>query len=436
MKKIFMVSMVLIVMVIGLMFGNNVYAATSGPKMAEARVEVTSNKEILQVGETFEVSLVLSELVYAENGQVTSYVDNIAKVEGYITYNKECLELINSTLSAGGASDSKFTVTDISKKKGDVLATFTFKVRNSIPETETSTQAISFEHIIVADSTGDSTVVELGNKNYARIVILPTVSDVIITPREATIEVGEKAILTADVKPDGVANKNVKWISSNDSIATVENGIVTGIKEGNVTITAITESGNKRAEAKITVKKSQNSNPTDDTKKDDNKQDDSKKDDNTTVNVTGVKVTPINSKIVVGKSVTLIATISPENATNKNLKWVSSDEKIATVTQNGVVTGVAEGTVEISVITEDGQKVAKSTVTVEKETVIPDDNNKVDDTKEPTNNTNQPAKVDNTVANTELPKAGTNMMILGVIALISVISIIIYKKKQKFNDIK
>lgn len=117
MKKIFMVSMVLIVMVIGLMFGNNVYAATSGPKMAEARVEVTSNKEILQVGETFEVSLVLSELVYAENGQVTSYVDNIAKVEGYITYNKECLELINSTLSAGGASDSKFTVTDISKKR-------------------------------------------------------------------------------------------------------------------------------------------------------------------------------------------------------------------------------------------------------------------------------------------------------------------------------
>ena len=224
-------------------------------------------------------------------------------------------------------------------------------------------------------------------------------------------------------------------ISSNDSIATVENGIVTGIKEGNVTITAITVSGNKRAEAKITVKKSQDSN-TDDTKKDDNKQDGSNKDNNTTINVTGVKVTPINSKIVDGKSVTLVATISPENATNKNLKWVSSDEKIATVTQNGVVTGVAEGTVEISVITEDGQKVAKSTVTVEKETVIPDDNNKVNDTKEPTNNTNQPAKVDNTVANAELPKAGTNMMILGIIALISVISIIIYKKNKKFNDIK
>lgn len=435
MKKIFMVSMVLIVMVIGLMFGNNVYAATSGPKMSEAMVNVTSNKEILQVGETFEVSLVLSDLIYTENNQVTSYVADIAKVEGYIRYESEYLELVNSTLSAGGASDRKFTVTDISKKKGDVLATFTFKVRDNIQIRETTGKTVEFSDITVSDSTGDSTEVELGNKNYAVIQILPTVSDIIISPEEATIEVGEKATLTAEVKPDEVANKNVKWISSNDSIATVENGIVTGIKEGNATITAITESGNKRAEAKITVKKSQDSN-TDDTKKDDNKQDGSNKDNNTTINVTGVKVTPINSKIVVGKSVTLVATISPENATNKNLKWVSSDEKIATVTQNGVVTGVAEGIVEISVITEDGQKVAKSTVTVEKETVIPDDNNKVNDTKEPTNNTNQPAKVDNTVANAELPKAGTNMMILGIIALISVISIIIYKKNKKFNDIK
>lgn len=435
MKKIFMVSMVLIVMVIGLMFGNNVYAATSGPKMSEAMVNVTSNKEILQVGETFEVSLVLSDLIYTENNQVTSYVADIAKVEGYIRYESEYLELVNSTLSAGGASDRKFTVTDISKKKGDVLATFTFKVRDNIQIRETTGKTVEFSDITVSDSTGDSTEVKLENKDYARIEILPTVTDIIITPREATIEVGEKATLTAEVKPDEVANKNVKWISSNDSIATVENGIVTGIKEGNATITAITESGNKRAEAKITVKKSQDSN-TDDTKKDDNKQDGSNKDNNTTINVTGVKVTPINSKIVVGKSVTLVATISPENATNKNLKWVSSDEKIATVTQNGVVTGVAEGIVEISVITEDGQKVAKSTVTVEKETVIPDDNNKVNDTKEPTNNTNQPAKVDNTVANAELPKAGTNMMILGIIALISVISIIIYKKNKKFNDIK
>ncbi len=435
MKKIFMVSMVLIVMVIGLMFGNNVYAATSGPKMSGAMVNVTSNKEILQVGDTFEVSLVLSDLIYTENNQVTSYVADIAKVEGYIRYESEYLELVNSTLSAGGASDRKFTVTDISKKKGDVLATFTFKVRDNIQIRETTGKTVEFSDITVSDSTGDSTEVELGNKNYAVIQILPTVSDIIISPEEATIEVGEKATLTAEVKPDEVANKNVKWISSNDSIATVENGIVTGIKEGNATITAITESGNKRAEAKITVKKSQDSN-TDDTKKDDNKQDGSNKDNNTTINVTGVKVTPINSKIVVGKSVTLVATISPENATNKNLKWVSSDEKIATVTQNGVVTGVAEGIVEISVITEDGQKVAKSTVTVEKETVIPDDNNKVNDTKEPTNNTNQPAKVDNTVANAELPKAGTNMMILGIIALISVISIIIYKKNKKFNDIK
>ena len=142
MKKIFMVSMVLIVMVIGLMFGNNVYAATSGPKMSGAMVNVTSNKETLQVGETFEVSLVLSDLIYTENNQVTSYVANIAKVEGYIRYENAYLELVNSTLSAGGASDSKFTVTDTSKKKGDVLATFTFKVRDNIQISERTPSSV------------------------------------------------------------------------------------------------------------------------------------------------------------------------------------------------------------------------------------------------------------------------------------------------------
>ena len=69
MKKIFMVSMVLIVMVIGLMFGNNVYAATSGPKMAEARVEVTSNKEY-DISTFDDLYLYYSSMASADYGYV------------------------------------------------------------------------------------------------------------------------------------------------------------------------------------------------------------------------------------------------------------------------------------------------------------------------------------------------------------------------------
>ncbi|MCQ2076805.1 MAG: chitobiase/beta-hexosaminidase C-terminal domain-containing protein [Bacteroidaceae bacterium] len=67
--------------------------------------------------------------------------------------------------------------------------------------------------------------------------------------------------------------------------------------------------------------------------------------------------------LMVGKSVTLVATVLPENAENKNVSWSSSDEDVATV-ENGVVTAVAEGEATITVTTEDGEKTAKCKVSV------------------------------------------------------------------------
>ena len=65
----------------------------------------------------------------------------------------------------------------------------------------------------------------------------------------------------------------------------------------------------------------------------------------------------------IGDTETLTATILPDNADNKNVKWSSSDENVATVT-NGVVTAKAAGTATITVTTEDGGYTASCTVTV------------------------------------------------------------------------
>ena len=81
-----------------------------------------------------------------------------------------------------------------------------------------------------------------------------------------------------------------------------------------------------------------------------------------TVAVTGVTLDE-TAEVEVGKTVTLTATVAPENATNKNVTWESSDETIATV-EDGVVTGVAEGTANITVTTEDRNKTATCVVTV------------------------------------------------------------------------
>jgi len=82
--------------------------------------------------------------------------------------------------------------------------------------------------------------------------------------------------------------------------------------------------------------------------------------------VTGVTLEPTNTTVKVGKTVTLTATIEPGNADNKNLTWSSDKTNIATVV-NGVVTGKAAGTAEITVKTEDGGYEATCKVTVEQD---------------------------------------------------------------------
>ena len=84
--------------------------------------------------------------------------------------------------------------------------------------------------------------------------------------------------------------------------------------------------------------------------------------------VTGVKLDRENASVQVGKSITLTAAVQPENATDQNVVWSSSDPAIATVNEEGKVTGIAEGTATITVTTVDGNRTATCTVTVTKAT--------------------------------------------------------------------
>ena len=83
------------------------------------------------------------------------------------------------------------------------------------------------------------------------------------------------------------------------------------------------------------------------------------------VAVTGVTVAPTTTTVKVGKTVTLTATILPALATNTNVSWESDATGVATVDENGVVTGVSEGTAHITVTTEENSFTATATITVE-----------------------------------------------------------------------
>ena len=100
--------------------------------------------------------------------------------------------------------------------------------------------------------------------------------------------------------------------------------------------------------------------------------------------VTGITLTPDSATLTnKGETVQLTATVTPENAADKNVTWASSNTNVATVDANGKVTAVANGTCTITVTTTDGEKTATSTITV---TIPSDDTGDAGNTNDKKNN--------------------------------------------------
>ena len=180
------------------------------------------------------------------------------------------------------------------------------------------------------------------------------------------VNVGGTIKLTAKVTPDNATNKDVSWSSSNPSVARVDqNGNVTGLKAGKVTITVTTADGGHKATYDITVNATSNNTNSSSS----NKSSSSQPQKPTTVHVTNVSISGA-SQVKVGQSIQLTANVSPSNATNKSVSWSSSNSGVATVDSNGRVTGKSDGTVTITVTTADGGHKATHTVTVSSTYVI------------------------------------------------------------------
>ena len=185
-----------------------------------------------------------------------------------------------------------------------------------------------------------------GNANEMLVqteVEIPKVAVSGITLNNSTLSLttGQNFTLQAMLSPSNATNKEVTWESSDAGVAAVsKDGVVTAKKAGKATIVAkaADESG-KYASCVVTVTE---------VKKE----------------VTGVTLNKSSLNLGVGGSEVLSATVLPADATNKQVTWLSSTPSIATVSQSGVVTGVKEGTTQISVITADGSKTAICSVTV------------------------------------------------------------------------
>ena len=169
------------------------------------------------------------------------------------------------------------------------------------------------------------------------------VTDVKITSTVTEVTAGETITLTPKVSPENATDKTVTWTSSDNTVATVKDGVVTGVKAGEATITA--SAGGKDATVKVTVKAAATSGG-----------------ETTTIAVTEVKITSTVKEVTAGETITLTAEVSPADATDKTVTWSSSDTAIATVDSTGKVTGVAAGTATITA--KAGEKTNAVDVTV------------------------------------------------------------------------
>lgn len=143
-----------------------------------------------------------------------------------------------------------------------------------------------------------------------------------------TMEVGETEQIEATITPNDAYNKKLTYTSLDNDIATVNNiGLITAKSPGTTTVlVSSTDGSNVSTSCQIYVKQ----------------------------NITELTLDKEHLTIDVGKTQKLIPHIIPENATNKQLNWTSSNPNIADVDANGLVTAKSKGTTIISVNTTDG----------------------------------------------------------------------------------
>lgn len=172
------------------------------------------------------------------------------------------------------------------------------------------------------------------------------VTGISISPNSASGKVDESVSFSVKISPEGADNQEVSWSSSNNSVATVENGTVKFVGVGSATISVVSKDNDTiKATAEVTV--SAEEKPVDKPVE--------------SVSVSG------ETSVTVGSSITLSANVSPDGAKYDGVKWSSSDSSIATV-DGGKVTGVKAG--EATITAEAGGKSGTQKITVKDAEVV------------------------------------------------------------------
>lgn len=264
-----------------------------------------------------------------DSGLVTAKSNGTAKITVTTTdgsnISEECTVMV-TTLATG---------ISLNKENSSLIVGQTLSLTADIAPTETSNKSVKWESnntscatvsptgLVTALATGTATISATTKDGTAKsascvVVVTNPVISLTLDKTVAEMKVGQHITITATCVPSNADNTNVTWRSSNEDVASVDNGIVTAKKLGNVTITASSVNG---LEAKCSI----NVVPTP---------------------VTSLSINKTSINLAKGNSYELVCTVFPDDATNKEIVWKSNDSSVAVV-DNGIVTAVSTGSTSI-----------------------------------------------------------------------------------------
>lgn len=293
---------------------------------------------------------------FSVNG-VSGYI----KIQTYASSSGKYAAIDNITIthSAGPAGPVAVTGVTLDKTSLSIEAGKTAQLTATVQPGNADNQAVTWStsdaNIASVDATGKITAnakgtatitvttADGGKTATCTVTVTEPAAPIEVTAialkASTTIAIGGTETLTVTYTPaDANTGKALTWKSDNTAVATVDaNGVVKGIAAGTAKITATSTTNPAiTATCAVTVQ---------------------------AVAVKGVSLNKTSINLQVGGSETLTATITPADATNKEIIWNTSDGSIATI-NNGKVTAVAAGKTTITATTVDGNKTATCTVTV------------------------------------------------------------------------
>ncbi|MBO7112420.1 MAG: Ig-like domain-containing protein [Bacteroidaceae bacterium] len=199
--------------------------------------------------------------------------------------------------------------------------------------TDTKVATVSSSGKVTAVKAGSATIIATSGSYESsckvtvesRIIALSSIS---LDKTTLALEEGASSALYIEYSPSNASDKSTTWESTNTNVAIVDyNGTVTAVGAGDATI--IATCGKLEKTCRVTVEAK-------------------------VIPLTSISLNKTSLSLEEGSSSTLTVYYSPSNATDKSIKWKSSDPGIATVSNTGVVTAVKAGSADIVAYSADG----------------------------------------------------------------------------------